>query len=127
MKRYEFYNHSDGSRVRVPAGSIGGPASLIREVYRMHRRDIHNSIDLRATLRAGKYTSLGCYPVFLITSDCCALCMDCARAEYRNVSRAIREKFNDGWRVTNCEVNYEDKELYCDHCSQPIESAYGDD
>ena len=122
-KRWEFFTHADGSRVRLPIGK-SGPASLERLRYRMHCRDIEDTRDLRATLRAGKYTSLGSYPVFLMTSDSACLCLDCARAEYRSISASVRHRTNDGWRVVACDVNYE-SELYCEHCSKQIESAYG--
>lgn len=122
-KRWDFFNHSDGSRVRVPTGKIGS-VSLERAVYRMHCVEIASTRDMRATLRAGKYTLMGSYPVYLVTSDGACLCMDCARKEYRQVSYAVRHSLNDGWRVVSCSVNYEDDQLTCDHCSKMIESAY---
>ena len=112
--------HSDGSlRVEGRCGVV------TREGYRGHCAEIRTTQQLRATLRAGKYTSLGSYPVYLYTSDGAALCFDCAREEYRQVSRAIREKASDGWRVVGCDVNYESTDLYCDQCNKSIESAYG--
>ena len=124
--RYEFFNHSDGSRVRVPHGKIG-PVSLVRERYSMHVENIRDTHDLRASLRAGSYTSLGGYPVFFITSDCAALCFDCVRREYRQVSESVRKRLRDGWRVKACAVNWEDSQLLCDHCGEVISSAYGED
>jgi hypothetical protein len=60
-----------------------------------------------------------------VTNDGGALCWACVKANYRNVSAAVRSKLNDGgWRVVACDVNYE-AELICDHCSTDIESAYG--
>jgi hypothetical protein len=122
-KRWRFFTHSDGSRVRLPI-SKSGPVSLERLRYRMHCRDIGDTRDLRATLRAGKYTTYGSYPIYLIVSDGACLCMDCGRAEYRSISNAIRSGVNDGWRVIHCDVNYE-SDLTCEHCSNKIESAYG--
>ena len=72
-----------------------------------------------------KYAWPGGYPLYLLTSDGAALCVDCGKKEYRNIVRAIHHNVYNGWKVTAADVNWEDTELYCDHCSQPIESAYG--
>lgn len=125
MSKFEFFNHSDGSRVRVPAGKIG-PPSLVRTLYRAHVREINDTHALRAALRAGKYTSLGSYPVFYIVSDGESLCVNCVRENYRVISSAVRERSRDGWRVIACDVNYEDITMTCAHCGQLIESAYGE-
>jgi hypothetical protein len=126
MHKYEFFNHSDGSRVRVPFGKCF-PASLVRERYRMHTREIETTIDLRANLRAGKLTSFGCYPTFFLMVDGAAICHDCMRASYRQASQAIRDKDSrSGWLPVACDVNYEEPDLTCDDCNQPIESAYGE-
>lgn len=88
--------------------------------------DIATTRELRQQIR-NPYTSPGCYPVFLLTSDAACLCMSCARAEYRSISHAMRHRLNDGWRVVAADINWEDPELYCDHCSGRIESAYAED
>ena len=104
-----------------------GPYVVIRENYRVQHARIETTHDLRATLRAGRYTSLGGYPLFFYTSDGAALCFACCAKEYRQVSTEIRERSNCGFRVVGAEINYEDKELTCDHCSKAIESAYEQD
>ena len=71
-----------------------------------------------------KYAWPGGYPLFLITSDGAALCVDCGKKEYRNIAWAIHHKVSDGWKVEAAEVNWEDNELYCCHCSKQIEAAY---
>lgn len=101
-------------------------APIVRPLYRRTVRDISNTQDLRATLRAGRYTSLGSYPLYFLLSDGGALCFDCARKEYRHVSEAMRERSNNGWRITHCDVNYEDADLFCDNCATRIESAYAE-
>ena len=73
-----------------------------------------------------KYAWPGGYPLFLITSDGAALCVECGRKEYRQIAYAIMHKQNDGWRVTAADVNWEDNSLFCDHCSKQIESAHAD-
>ena len=81
---------------------------------------------LRALLRNGPYAWPGGYPMFLVTNDGAALCFRCARAEYRQISTAIRHDLNDGWQVTAHGINWEDSELFCDHCGEQIETAYTD-
>jgi len=114
---------SSGDLVR----RFGSPCVTVRENYRKHHAAIKTTHDLRATLRAGRYTSLGGYPLFFYTSDGAALCFACCAKEYRQVSTEIRERSNCGFRVVGAEINYEDKELTCDHCSKAIESAYEQD
>ncbi len=73
-----------------------------------------------------KYAWPGGYPLFLITSDGGALCMNCGKKEYKNIAYAIRHDLSDGWNVIAFDINWEDLELTCDHCNTPIESAYGE-
>jgi hypothetical protein len=84
------------------------------------------SIELRKAIRA-KYAWPGGYPLFCICSDGSPLCMECARTEYRQIAYSRRNKLGDGWRVTCVEVNWEDAELYCEHCNARIESAYAEE
>ncbi len=72
-----------------------------------------------------KYAWPGGYPLFLITSDGASLCVTCGYQKYRQIAYAIMHKLNDGWRVTAADVNWEDANLFCDHCGNQIESAYG--
>jgi hypothetical protein len=87
---------------------------------------ITKSLELRRAIRA-KYAWPGGYPMFIVTTDGCTLCMDCAREEYFNIAYANRHKSNDGWRTAGVDVNWEDPSLYCDHCSKRVESAYAED
>jgi len=70
-----------------------------------------------------KYAWPGGYPLFLITSDGAALCIDCGKKEYRSIVSAIHNNVSDGWKVEAVDVNWEDNELHCDHCNKHIESA----
>ena len=72
------------------------------------------------------YTWPGGYPLFLITTDGAALCKTCAKSEYNLILASTRGRDNDGWTAAAVDVNWEDVDLYCDHCGQPIESAYGE-
>lgn len=88
---------------------------------------IRNAAQFKATLRAGGRVWPGGYPLYLTTSDGAVLCFKCARKECRNIIDSIQRKASDGWRVVGCDVNYEDNALFCDNCSEKIESAYGED
>ena len=99
----------------------------LRRTYRRTSTVIETTLELRATLRAGNVTWPGGYPLYLFTSDNAALCYDCCRNEYRQVSNAVRNYLSDGWRVVGCDINHEDSELHCSHCNDRIPAAYGDD
>ena len=60
-----------------------------------------------------KYTSIGCYPIFYVENGHDCLCADCADA-----SEAPEALLSD--------INWEDPALYCDECSERIESAYAE-
>lgn len=103
----------------------------VRPNYARHNTAIESSADLRATLRAGESTRLGCYPLYFITSDGAALSFDSVRSNLRLVLESIRDGArgypSDGWRVEACAVNYEDSALLCDHSGESIPSAYSDE
>lgn len=84
-----------------------------------------NSLKLRNAIRA-KYAWPGGYPLYLVMRDAGAMCMDCARDEYRQIARANRYGLRDGWQPADVDINWEDTELRCDHCGDRIESAYGE-
>jgi len=102
-------------------------ANVVRQKYEWQFSRMNKLSQVKATLRAGSVTSLGAYPLYLITSDGAPLCFDCARKEFRQIVWDYLNQCSTGWKVVACEVNYEDNELHCDHCSKQIPSAYGDD
>lgn len=81
--------------------------------------------DIKNAIR-NKYAWPGGYPLFLITSDSAALCVACGKKEWRRIAYSIRNNLSDGWRVVAADVNWEDGDLYCEHCGKTIESAYGE-
>jgi hypothetical protein len=89
--------------------------------------DVRTMAQFKATLRNGAYAWPGGYPLYLICSDGGPLCFACGRKEARNILEAIDRKDGSGWRVTCCDINYEDNDLRCEHCGEQIESAYGVD
>jgi hypothetical protein len=88
---------------------------------------IENLKDLKG-IYGRKYTSVGCYPVFVLMSDSGVLCPDCVKTEYTELVDAIkRNDSTGGWLPMCIDVNWESPDLYCDHCSDRIESAYAED
>lgn len=100
---------------------------VIRETYSRHYREIKNTQQMRATLRAGAFCWPGGYPLYLWTNDGVSLCFACGRREYRNISRSIKTRANDGWRVVGTDTNFEDSGMACEHCAKQIPAAYGND
>lgn len=88
--------------------------------------EIESTKTFKEQLRLGEYAWPGGYPKYFICSDGEELHFGCAKANAREVMRAIANPSPmDTWRVIAVEINYED-ELICSHCYKPIESAYGD-
>lgn len=81
------------------------------------------SLRLADQLSTSPYTWPGGYPMFAITSDGAALCHKCCKSERELIGTTTG---NDGWCVVALRVNYEDDDLYCDHCSLKVEAAYVD-
>ena len=65
----------------------------------------------------------GGYPMFAVTSDGAALCQSCCKSESRSIGSTCG---TDGWAIAGLAVNWEDPDLYCDHCGDRIESAYAE-
>lgn len=84
-------------------------------------------LEIKRALRNGAYAWPGGYPLYFVTSDGAALSFEAVRAEWRNVVDAhLRNNTRGGWHLAAVDVNYEDNELYCDHTSKRIESAYAE-
>lgn len=98
----------------------------LRRVFYGSKRTIETTHDLKAALRAGRYTDLGGHPLYFITSDSAALSFDSVRRKLSQVLDSVRNGHNDGWRVIGVEINYEDPDLMCDHSGERIESAYAE-
>ena len=82
------------------------------------------SLRLADQLSNSPYAWPGGYPLFAITSDGAALCKKCAATERASIGTTTG---TDGWCVVGIDINYEDPELFCDHCGDRIESAYAED
>ena len=75
-------------------------------------------------LAAEPFAFPGGYPRYAVTSDGAALCSKCVRTEREAIATTTG---SDGWCVVAIDVNWENDSLHCDHCSDQIPSAYGDD
>jgi hypothetical protein len=120
-KSQNLFVHSDGSLWNERRKRV------VRERYAGHfaptlrGQPECTTLDIRATLRAGPYTSFGGYALAFLTSDGAALCFKCVRENYRQVSESTREGWNDGWNVAGllCEAD-SDSECTCEHCNAII-------
>ena len=104
---------------RLPGWSGRPP---LRRVWTGHARDIETPAQVKAALRAGAYTNLGCYPLYFVASDGCPLSFDAVRDNLASVLGG-----DDGWRVVAVAINYEDGELRCEHTGERIPSAYAEE
>lgn len=103
------------------------PFQLLRPDFSKTFPTIKNTLQMRATLRAGQYAWPGGYQMYLITLDGSSLCFECGRKEYAQISSAIRyPRSNDQWRVIGTALNYEDNDCACDHCGKKIPASYGE-
>lgn len=79
-----------------------------------------------------KYSSVGCYPLVYVFRDGGCICADCVNDNIEQIDNANREKpgrwhnSHGGWAVDAFDINYEDPDLYCDHCGERIQSAYAE-
>ena len=81
------------------------------------------SLRLADRLSSNPYAWPGGYPLFAITHGGAALCHHCCKTERESIGTTTGR---DGWGVVALEANWEDPDLYCDHCSARIESAYAE-
>ena len=76
------------------------------------------------------YAWPGGYPVYAVMADGEALCPRCVRESVRLILAAthtLEPASWDDWRLAGAQVNWEDSDLYCAHCGNPIEAAYTPD
>lgn len=118
-----FTSSSDGGLydTRLPQWHKEKP---LRAVFCRTFSQIENTLQLRATLRAGSHAWPGGYPLYFITDDGGALNFQTVKANLRSVCSSIRDKCGDGWRVVAVAINFEDNELTDSHTGKAIESAY---
>ena len=105
-------------------GSAEFSNGLSRQNYRLHHTEIRTLADLKATLRAGAYTHLGCYPLYFLTADGDTLSFDGVRQDWRTIVWDYNNLPRQ--RIVACDVNWEDVDMICAITGEPIPSAYGD-
>ncbi len=71
------------------------------------------------------YAWPGGYPMFFVCEDNGVLCPACVNKERKLIDAAAADH-DAQWNVVAADINYEDDSLYCDNCSQRIESAYAE-
>ena len=69
------------------------------------------------------YVWPGGYPLFYITIDNGILCPKCCNEN----KELLNDEYDSQWFVIAYDVNWEDEKMYCDHCNEKIESAYGEE
>jgi len=88
---------------------------------------MYSTLDLKNLIRQ-PYAWPGGYPRYAIMADCEALCVKCCKSEFKLILKETRDKgTRSGWCFYGVDINWEDNDLYCVHCGDRIESAYGDD
>lgn len=88
---------------------------------------INNTKELKQALRDGPYAWPGGYNTYFIADDGEALCHTCVKDNFRQVLTAVIWQSANGWHTVAVDINYEDEHLYCAHCEEKIESAYGEE
>lgn len=81
------------------------------------------SLRLADQLSSSPYAWPGGYPLFGVFHDGGVCCHKCASTERESIGTTTG---HDGWGLIGLEINYEDPELFCSHCSSRIESAYAE-
>ena len=95
----------------------------MRAVFSRHFPRVENMAQVKACIRAGRFTDIGGYPLYFVCADGEALSFEAARANLREIASAFNTGAKD-WRIVACEINWEDSELTCDHTGEPIPCAY---
>ncbi len=75
---------------------------------------------VKAALRAGKYTSIGAYPLYFITKEGDALSFEGAKQDFANIVSGFTI-------VTSIAINYEDADCFCCVTNARIPAAYADE
>ena len=78
-----------GNLYRDNGGLSETRLTLVRENYDKPHRIIDSVSDVKSALRYGKYTDLGGYPLFFITSDGAALSFESVRDNFYEVCYSI--------------------------------------
>lgn len=89
-----------------------------------HQRTTSETLRRVRHAARSKYAWPGGYPLAVVMHDGESLCTDCAKSNYKLISRSTRDQSRDGWAAEGVEINYEDQLLTCANCGEQIECAY---
>lgn len=81
--------------------------------------------ELREALR-NPCTFPGGYTKAIYLSDGERICPECARKQYRQISRSTRQQARDGWALLGIDIYWEGPPEYCVQCNKKLPSEYGD-
>lgn len=70
------------------------------------------------------YAWPGGYPIFYVAKDGLPLCPRCVQDHLDMCIGDPGDVFNDQWKIVGHDANWEDPDLFCEHCGGRIESAY---
>lgn len=73
-----------------------------------------------------KYAWPGGCALILLLRDGSPLCVECGRAEFRNILDSTKHQISDGWAFEDVFINYEDKDCFCCHCGNRLLAEYED-
>src|SRR6266581_3178159 len=77
--------------------------------------------DLREALKPHTY----CYGTFFVTNEGEVLSVKAVKNNIKDVIRAIKFPDNNStWKLTYCDINWENQELYCEETNERIEPIY---
>jgi len=71
------------------------------------------------------YAWPGGYQIIYITDDGGVLCPACANGENGSEASETADS-GSGWKLEGYDIFFEGPSVFCDHCNDEIESAYGD-
>lgn len=72
----------------------------------------------------------GGYPLYYVVEDSGVLCPGCASAPFKSDPESWKRTVDaddEQFYIVAAEVNWEDQNLNCEHCSSLIPAAYGND
>jgi len=72
------------------------------------------------------YAWPGGYAKVLYLSDGEAMCVECARSNFRQIVKSTKDNSRDGWQAVGVGVYWEGPSMWCAHCRKGIDSEYGD-
>jgi hypothetical protein len=89
-----------------------------------HHSFIKSPADLADCIRAGSFTSLGSYNVYLYTASGDIVSIEGARSEFKSECQKILTGDRD--RIAFCDIYYEGPSLECALTGNACPSTYGD-